>query len=99
MENARIPAKGEWMQSYAGFESKELARIGVVCKECDTEVIFDLRKSRAAETEQACPGCGDKDFIRAFNPFGTKPFFIVSVFEKLAALESKSQIRLYFKAV
>jgi DNA-directed RNA polymerase subunit RPC12/RpoP len=91
------PPKGNGCKTIR-FETTELARVGVVCKECSTEVVFDLKKSRAAEPEQACPGCGDKDFLRPFNPFGTKPFFVVSVFEKLAALDAKSRIRLYFKA-
>jgi predicted RNA-binding Zn-ribbon protein involved in translation (DUF1610 family) len=97
LDFAKVPRKGEWMQNYTGFELSELNRIGIVCKDCGTEVIFDLAKSRAAAAEQSCPGCGDRGFLASLNPFGTKPFSIPGVFETLAGLNIKSSIRLYFK--
>jgi hypothetical protein len=86
------------MQNYVGFESTELSRLGIVCKECGTEVIFDLSKPRSQDAQTYCPACGDKEFFQTFNPFGNKMFDPATVYQKLTRLEGKNAIRLYFKA-
>jgi DNA-directed RNA polymerase subunit RPC12/RpoP len=86
------------MQNYTGFELGELNRVGVVCQDCGTEVVFDISKTRAADPDQRCPGCGDREFMTGLNPFGTKPFVVPDVFRTLQGLKIKSVVRLYFKA-
>ena len=44
------------------FEEQELKGVGVVCRHCETEAIFDLSKDHTAIVDRNCPGCGESYF-------------------------------------
>lgn len=85
------------MQNHEGYCLQELEGIGIVCSKCNAEVVFDVQKSTSIDVEQTCPGCGDSDFIRLFNPFGTRSFSVISALKNIIPLPTKSEVRLYFR--
>lgn len=86
------------MQDYHVFNEAELERIGVVCKDCNTEVIFDLTNDQTATGHKACPGC-NKELLKSWEVPQNKIYNWVTYYKggRDSVSSKPAEIRFYFK--
>jgi len=96
--SGRVLHQEDWMQTYKGFERKGLARIGVVCRTCGTEVIFDLDREPTNYAATTCPNCNGDGFLPTSAGFGGgNRYNIVTAHKLLRDWQLNSEIRFYYE--
>ena len=87
---------GQGMQSPIVFSEAELQRIGVVCPECRTEAIFDLKADHTANVNRECVGCGDAKFLESFT-LPQRKYNTITYYKAAGELSKSGAIRFYFE--
>lgn len=85
------------MENYFIFDEKELARIGIVCPDCNTESVFDLSRDQAADRSRKCPGCGGEILPVFQSPNEYSYNAVTQYVRSLRSWEKKPKLLLYFK--
>lgn len=84
------------MEDYFIFGEKELARMGVVCSACGTEVIFDLTKDQTANQSRQCPGC-DAVLLASYRTEARQDYNWITYYKKARDTQKKEAVlRFYF---
>jgi hypothetical protein len=76
------------MSNFQAFSPDDLQKVGIVCKTCKTEVVYDLDSS-VNEIPSQCPVCQPE-------PFGGQPSRALDWYRKLRKLDPNA-VRLYFR--
>jgi hypothetical protein len=85
------------MEDYFIFDEKELARIGIVCAHCDTEIIFDLDKDQAINQTTNCPRC-NKELFRLALTETPQQYAWISLYKRARDAQKQNiTVRLYFR--
>lgn len=83
------------MEDYYIFDEFELLKIGVTCRECGTEVLFDMTKEQKA-LDADCPGC-HKELLFKFSRRAASEYTAISEYKALRDMPKSNAMRLYFK--
>ena len=85
------------MEDYLVFDEKELARIGITCVNCNTEVIFDLDEDQGLKQTTNCPRC-DKELFRLAVSESPQQYEWISLYKRARdAKKPNIAVHLYFR--
>lgn len=84
------------MENYFIFDEQELIRIGAVCPDCGTEVVFDLTKDQTAYRPRICPGC-EVELIAQFQTEARQNYNLITYYKRGRDMAKRPRLLFYFK--